>query len=87
MDTLKIDRSFVASPDPAHEELVRLIVASAHAFGLSVVAEGIEYQHQADRLRNADVEWGQGFLFAHPEPPSAVLHAALPAELDRLASG
>jgi EAL domain-containing protein (putative c-di-GMP-specific phosphodiesterase class I) len=58
VDTLKIDRSFVASPDPAHQELVRLIVASAHAFGLSVVAEGIEYQHQADRLRNADVEWG-----------------------------
>jgi len=84
VDTLKIDRSFVASPDPAHQQLVRLIVASAHAFGLSVVAEGIEYQHQADRLRNADVERGQRFLIAHPEPPTAVLRPALPAELDRL---
>jgi diguanylate cyclase (GGDEF)-like protein len=41
VDTLKIDRSFVASTDPVYQELVRLIVAAAHAFGLSVVAEGI----------------------------------------------
>jgi diguanylate cyclase (GGDEF)-like protein len=66
VDTLKIDRSFVASTDPAHQELVRLIVGAAHAFGLSVVGEGIENQGQADRLRAANAELAQGFLFARP---------------------
>ena len=73
VDTLKIDRSFVDSDDPKIGELVRLIVAAAHAFGLAVVAEGIETQHQADRLRLGEVEWGQGYLFARPLPPAELL--------------
>jgi diguanylate cyclase (GGDEF)-like protein len=84
VDTLKIDRSFIASADPAHQELVRLIVAAAHAFDLSVVAEGIEYQHQADKLRDANVECGQGFLFARPQPPATVLLTASSAESEQL---
>jgi diguanylate cyclase (GGDEF)-like protein len=75
VDTLKIDRSFVASTDPVYQELVRLIVAAAHAFGLSVVAEGIEHEDQADRLRNADAEYGQGFLYAYPQPAEATFNA------------
>ncbi len=71
VDTLKIDRSFVASTDPVYQELVRLIVAAAHAFGLSVVAEGIEHEDQADRLRDAAAEYGQGFLYAYPQPATA----------------
>ena len=51
VDCLKIDRSFVASTDPTQQGLVRLIVAAAHAFGLTVVAEGIEHREQADGLR------------------------------------
>lgn len=84
VDTLKIDRSFVASTDPAHQELVRLIVSAAHAFGLSVVAEGIEYQEQADSLRNVDVECGQGFLFARPQPATALFGLQAPADGARL---
>ncbi|MCW2542230.1 MAG: diguanylate cyclase/phosphodiesterase [Frankiales bacterium] len=84
VDTLKIDRSFVASADPAHQELVRLIVSAAHAFGLSVVAEGIEYEHQADRLRDADVECGQGFLYAHPKPATALFNSGTPSEASAL---
>ncbi|MGZ8808577.1 MAG: putative bifunctional diguanylate cyclase/phosphodiesterase [Mycobacterium sp.] len=87
VDTLKIDRSFVASTDPVYQELVRLIVAAAHAFDLSVVAEGIEYQHQADRLRDADVEYGQGFLFAHPQPAKAMFGTRSPAEPAQLPPG
>jgi diguanylate cyclase (GGDEF)-like protein len=84
VDTLKIDRSFVASTDAVYQELVRLIVAAAHAFGLSVVAEGIEYEDQADRLRDVDVEYGQGFLYAHPQPPKASFGTRSPAEPGRL---
>lgn len=80
VDTLKIDRSFVASTDPVYQELVRLIVSAAHAFGLSVVGEGIEYEHQADRLRDADAEYGQGFLFARPAPAEATFGTRSPAE-------
>ncbi len=79
VDSLKIDRSFVASADPAHAELVRLIVAAAHAFGLTVVAEGIEYDSQADGLRALDVENGQGFLFARPRPANALFGEAAQA--------
>jgi diguanylate cyclase (GGDEF)-like protein len=80
VDTLKIDRSFVSSADPAHQELVRLIVSAAHAFGLSVVAEGIEFQDQADRLRAAAVECGQGFLFARPQPAAALFNSTRAVE-------
>lgn len=75
VDCLKIDRSFVASTEPAHAELVRLIVAAAHAFGLTVVAEGIEHDEQADGLRALDVENGQGYLFSRPRPASALFEA------------
>ncbi len=68
VDTLKIDRSFIASNDFAQQELVRLIVASAHAFGLTVVAEGIAEPDQEARLRGENVEYGQGFLFSRPQP-------------------
>ncbi|SDI79491.1 diguanylate cyclase (GGDEF) domain-containing protein [Frankineae bacterium MT45] len=66
VDILKIDRSFVSSTEPGNQDLMRLMVAAAHAFDLSVVAEGIEYEHQADTLRNANVEIGQGYFFARP---------------------
>ncbi len=72
VDSLKIDRSFVASEDPTQQGLVMLMVASAHAFGLSVVAEGIENLEQADRLRAAGAEYGQGYLFARPKPSATV---------------
>jgi len=42
MDILKIDKSLVESSAPGARELVRLVVHAAHAFGLTVVAEGVE---------------------------------------------
>jgi diguanylate cyclase (GGDEF)-like protein len=68
IDKLKIDRSFVASDDPTRRELIQLIVAAAHAFGLTVVAEGIEDVAQATSLEQLGVDTGQGFLFARPQP-------------------
>jgi diguanylate cyclase (GGDEF)-like protein len=73
IDTLKIDRSFVASADPAHKELVALMARAAHAFGLSVVAEGVEEQAQVGNLTSAAIESAQGFLYARPQAPDAVL--------------
>lgn len=67
-DTLKIDRSFVASPDPRRRELVTLMIAAARTFGLDVVAEGIETQAEYASLRDAGCDQAQGYLIARPMP-------------------
>jgi EAL domain-containing protein (putative c-di-GMP-specific phosphodiesterase class I) len=45
------------------------IVALAHSFGASTVAEGVETEQQARRLRELGCDLLQGFLFALPQPP------------------
>jgi diguanylate cyclase (GGDEF)-like protein len=67
-DTLKIDRSLVTSSDPGSQELVRLVTHAAHAFGLSVVAEGVESADQFALLRLVGCDRVQGWLFARAQP-------------------
>jgi diguanylate cyclase (GGDEF)-like protein/PAS domain S-box-containing protein len=93
-DTLKIDRSFVSEMGEGEAgEIVRTIVSLAHNLGLDVVAEGIETEAQALRLRQLSCEYGQGYHFARPYEaaaarqllqcatllPVADPHAALPS--------
>ena len=52
----------------ARQELVRLMINAAHAFGLRVIAEGIEEPAQLDLLRRLTCDSGQGYLFARPRP-------------------
>ena len=80
---LKIDRSFVG--DLEHSTNARAVVAAvvglAHALGLRVVAEGVETERQRDILLAMDCDELQGFLFARPMPPAALLawaHGAKP---------
>jgi diguanylate cyclase (GGDEF)-like protein len=68
VDVLKIDRSFVASRDTAHADLVRLVIGAAHSFSLGVVAEGVEEEDQLEALRAAGCDAAQGFLLARPAP-------------------
>ncbi|MGY1845257.1 putative bifunctional diguanylate cyclase/phosphodiesterase [Modestobacter sp. SYSU DS0875] len=83
VDTLKIDRSFVASTDPGSGELVALMIRAAHTFGLSVVAEGVEESGQLDRLRAEGCDHAQGFLLHRPLPAAAagglLVRSAIPA--------
>lgn len=72
VDTLEIDRSLVASSAPGAGELVRLVVHAAHAFGLTVVGEGVEHEAQLGSLVKAGCDFAQGFLFARPQPPSGL---------------
>ena len=72
VDTLKIDRSLVASSAPGDGELVRLVVHAAHAFGLTVVGEGVELEAQLGSLEQAGCDFAQGFLFARPQPASGL---------------
>jgi diguanylate cyclase (GGDEF)-like protein len=70
LDVMKIDRSFVADLDHDGSALAiaRTIVALAGALGLRVVAEGVETEAQARRLRELGCHELQGYLFARPLP-------------------
>lgn len=62
---IKIDHTFTCDIDRTDHDLmiVRTIVDLANAFGLSIVAEGVETQEQAELLTNLGVHTLQGFLF------------------------
>ncbi|MBT0963110.1 EAL domain-containing protein [Denitromonas iodatirespirans] len=64
---LKIDRAFVMDLgcDPDSDVLVRTIVQLGHNLNLQVIAEGVENEVQADRLREYGCDIGQGYLY-HP---------------------
>ncbi|WP_285601622.1 EAL domain-containing protein [Kineosporia sp. NBRC 101731] len=66
-DTLKIDRSLVASSRPGAAELVELVVRAAHAFGLNVIAEGVEREDQVPALQRVGCDSAQGYWFARPQ--------------------
>jgi EAL domain-containing protein (putative c-di-GMP-specific phosphodiesterase class I) len=74
IDTIKIDRSFLADIDAAEElATVRAIVELARAHRISVVAEGIESTATRDILRAAGCDRGQGYLFGRPGDLPTVL--------------
>ncbi len=70
VDEIKIDRSFVIDVDSkaGNQALVSAIVGLGRALGLSVVAEGVETDAQAARLRQLGCDVLQGFLYARPMP-------------------
>jgi EAL domain-containing protein (putative c-di-GMP-specific phosphodiesterase class I) len=69
LDTIKIDRSFVAGiEEKADRSIVEAVVALAHGLGIGVVAEGIETERQAERLLELGCDLGQGYLFSRPVP-------------------
>lgn len=73
-DFIKIDQSFVsdAGNSSYDEGLLEAIVALGHGLGIIVLAEGIETDEQADRLRRLRCELAQGFLFARPMAPADI---------------
>ncbi|HJP88036.1 MAG TPA: EAL domain-containing protein [Candidatus Limnocylindrales bacterium] len=74
LDTIKVDRSFVTDLDVQDPNvgIVRAVVSLAHGLGITVVAEGIETEEQAKRLRDLGCDMGQGYAWAHPAPPVQV---------------
>src|SRR6185369_8177560 len=74
LDIIKVDRSFVTDLDVADPNvgIVRAVVSLAHGLGITVVAEGIETDEQARRLRDLGCDMGQGYAWAHPAPPVQV---------------
>lgn len=71
IDILKIDRSFVNDIHNRNSkslDVVRAIVSLAKTFGLSVVAEGVEYEEDIKTLSMLGCDNGQGYFFSQPLP-------------------
>ncbi|GAA0796690.1 hypothetical protein Sya03_50770 [Spirilliplanes yamanashiensis] len=89
---IKLDKSFVDgieddTADPvARQAVARAVSQLAQALRLDTVAEGIENQGQADRLRELGYTLGQGFHLARPMP-AAQLTALLAAQRDTVVVG
>jgi EAL domain-containing protein (putative c-di-GMP-specific phosphodiesterase class I) len=81
LDGIMIDRSFVEEVGHDHEAraVCRAAIALGHAFGLRIVAEGIETEAQAQFLVSEQCHEGQGHLFCPATPLSNLLDKILPA--------
>ena len=68
VDCLKIDKAFIDAlgHDAASSGVAPHIIRMAHDLHLRVIAEGIECEDQAVLLNSEGVNYGQGWLFAHP---------------------
>ena len=77
-DTIKIDRSFVATSGGARSgRIIDAIISLARTLGMEVIAEGVETSEQVRKLRDLHCNLAQGFLFSEPVPASlaaAFLH-------------
>ncbi len=74
VDAIKIDRSFVESPDGSlgSAPIVRLLTQLGEAYALDVVAEGVETAAQAAALQSLDCRYAQGFHFFRPMSATAI---------------
>jgi diguanylate cyclase (GGDEF)-like protein len=75
LDTLKIDRSFIAEIHERSDEapIVSATIAMARSLGLDVVAEGVEEEAQLAFVRDAGCDLAQGFLLSRPVEADAVI--------------
>ena len=74
VDTLKIDKEFVVdlTTDSADLAILRQVVALADAFGLDVIAEGVETVAAAKALLDLGCHRAQGFLLSRPLDTAAM---------------
>jgi diguanylate cyclase (GGDEF)-like protein len=74
IDKLKIDRAFVTeiTGSARGSSIAEMVIQLGRNLGLSVVAEGVEDDRQAQILQALGCPMAQGFLFARPMSPPAL---------------
>ena len=83
LNTLKIDRAFVqeltgpAEPAGGKKAIADTIMQLGSNLNLSLVAEGVERQTQADYLKQAGCDFAQGYLYSPALPAAAFEQWAL----------
>ncbi|MCF7929222.1 MAG: GGDEF domain-containing phosphodiesterase [Spirochaetales bacterium] len=75
IDTIKIDRSFVADcqENESNRGIIRAIIGMAESLKVQVIAEGIETPQQAEYLFKTGCRYMQGYLFSKPMSRGDVL--------------
>lgn len=70
LDQLKIDQSFVRDLVADHNDkaIVQAIITMGEAFGLNIIAEGVETEAQRAQLTHNGCYNFQGYLFGKPMP-------------------
>ena len=70
IDYLKIDQSFVNNLEAERDDmaLCEAIIVMAHKLGLSVIAEGVETERQAQLLAAYGCDFAQGFWYSQAVP-------------------
>ncbi len=69
IDRLKIDRAFVrdlGSARASGASIAQTVIGLGQSLGLSIIAEGIETEDQAQLLMNLGCPLAQGFLYSKP---------------------
>ena len=79
VDRLKIDRTFVTeiTGSARGSSIAEMVIQLGRNLGLSVIAEGVEDERQAQILRELGCPLAQGFLYSRPLSPEALLEAGL----------
>ena len=83
---LKIDGSFVRDilTNSRSQATVRGIIELARGLSLDTVAEYVENEAIAERMRELGVDYGQGYVFGKPQPLEMVLEELAREESRRL---
>jgi diguanylate cyclase (GGDEF)-like protein len=83
VDVVKLDRSLAPDSDPDRGlALYRSVIGLCTALGLDVIAEGIEFQEQADTVCVAGCRLAQGYLFGRAMPMEELISALSAAQRD-----
>jgi len=79
---LKVDKSFVFTmlEDSADRKIVETVINLAHAFGLEVVAEGVEDEATYELLSELSCDVAQGYLIGKPISSGDYLKASQAAK-------
>jgi diguanylate cyclase (GGDEF)-like protein len=85
-DKLKMDRSFLLTAEGAQPgwAAVRAVIALGRAYGMRVLAEGVETEEQLRILGEEGCDAVQGFLVSRPAPHEEFGHLLRPGQAPRL---